>query len=205
VLYEPQNQDTIGGVVSFGPIDISTGSSPFQPGPYEAMPTELTGSYKYAPSNLDANAGLFVEFYNGGAVLATQYQPFTTNASYVNFTLPISLMSAPDSMVMYAFAGENPGSVLHIDNLAFDGGDVGIQEEFKMISTVYPNPVEDQLYLRTDKNTQYQIIDIMGNKVDSGKTTSLISSFDVTTLQKGVYFFRLTQNGKVSTLKFIRK
>ena len=204
VLVEPQGQDTISGIVSLGQIDIQN-MNPFIPTPYEAMPNELSGSYKYAPSNLDTGGGLLVEFYNGGSVLATGYQPFTANASYTSFTLPINLASAPDSAVMYAFAGNNPGTILQLDDFAFNGGDVSVAEEFKIKSTLYPNPTEDKLYLRTDKNTEYQIIDIMGNLVEKGETSELISSFDVASLQKGVYFFKLTQNGKVTTLKFIRK
>ncbi len=204
VLFEPQNQDTISGVVSLGQIEAQS-MNPFIPAPYEAMPDELSGAYKYAPSNLDTGGGLLVEFYNNGAMLASNYQSFTANASYTSFTLPINLSSTPDSVLLYAVAGNNPGTVLHLDDLSFNGGDVSIAEEFKSYSKIYPNPTEDQLYLRTDKNTEYQIIDVMGNVVESGKTNQLISNFDISSLQKGVYFFKLTQNGSVKTLKFIKK
>lgn len=204
VLYEPQSQDTISGVVSLGQIEVQS-MNPFIPFPYEAMPDELSGSYKYAPSNLDTGGGLLVEFYNNGTILASNYQAFTVNASYTSFTLPLNLSIAPDSILLYAFAGNNPGTVLHLDDLSFNGGDVSVEEEFKLQSAIYPNPVEDNLYLRTDKNTGYQIIDIMGNIIETGKTSKVISSFDVSELQKGVYFFKLMQNGEVITLKFIRK
>jgi hypothetical protein len=204
VLYEPENQDTLSGVISLGEI-VTQSMNPFMPFPYEAMPDELSGSYKYAPSNLDVGGGLLVEFYNNGSLLATNYQAFTANASYTSFTLPFNLTSAPDSIILYAFAGNNPGTVLHLDDLSFNGGNVSVAKEFKTQSTLYPNPVEDNLYLRTDKHTNYQIVDIMGNIVETGKTSKLISSFDVSELQKGVYFFNLTQNGAVTTLKFIRK
>lgn len=204
VLYEPQNQDTIGSIVSLGPINIQS-ADPFLPAPYEAMPTELTGSYKYAPSNLDTSAGLLLEFYDGGAVLFTDYQAFTTNASYTNFTLPISLGSAPDSVLLYAFAGENPGSVLHLDDLSFNGGNVSVDEEEFHNVRLYPNPVNEILHLRADVNTNYRVIDVTGKEIESGRTTSSITEFDVVQLQRGIYFIKLSRNGLTRTIKFVKK
>ena len=131
---------------------LGSGRSVVAEPPYEAMPVELTGSYKYAPSNLDAGAGLLLEFYQGGSVLYSDYQAFTTNATYTSFTLPITLSGTPDSVLMYAFAGENPGSVLHLDDLSFNGGDVGLEEQFSTQTMVYPNPAQENIHLRTDAN-----------------------------------------------------
>lgn len=205
VLYEPQNQDTIGGVVSLGPIDNIGGGNPFIPTPYDAMPTQLTGSYKYAPANMDSNAGLLVEFYNSGSIIGSQYQPFTSKSTYTNFTLSINLMSAPDSIIMYAFAGENPGSVLHLDDLSFNGGDVGLAEENAFETIVYPNPANEFIHLRADAKTKYKLIDVMGNLLNSGVTESSISEFDISSLQQGVYFFNLTRDEVSTTIKFIKK
>tara|TARA_B100000508_G_scaffold137355_1_gene131639 strand:+ start:163180 stop:164568 length:1389 start_codon:yes stop_codon:yes gene_type:complete len=204
VLYEPQNQDTIGSIVSLGPINIQN-MNPFEPAPYEAMPVELTGSYKYAPSNLDAGAGLLLEFYQGGSVLYIDYQAFTTNATYTSFTLPITLSGTPDSVLMYAFAGENPGSVLHLDDLSFNGGDVGLEEQFSTQTMVYPNPAQENIHLRTDANSEFRLVDITGKEIKSGTTESLITTFDVSKLNPGIYLFQLTRDGKIQTIKFVKK
>lgn len=204
VIQEPQSQDTIGSIVSLGPIDVQS-QNPFLPAPYEAMPTELTGAYKYSPSNLDAGAGLLLEFYQNGSVLFSDYQPFTANASYTTFTLPINLASAPDSVLMYAFAGNNPGSVLFLDDMAFNGGDVSLEKESLSAVSVYPNPMDEVIHLRADANTEYTLIDITGKVIQKSVTKNAITKFDLAELKQGVYFFQLYRGGTHETLKFIKK
>lgn len=204
VILEPQGQDTIGAVVSLGQIDLNM-MNPFIPAPYEAMPVDLTGSYKYAPANLDASAGLLLEFYQGGTQVYADYQAFTANASYTNFTLPITLVDSPDSVLLYAYAGDNPGSVLHLDDLSFNGGDVGTDEFSITEAGVYPNPSNDIIHLRADAKTHYTIIDIMGKEVRSGVTEGAVTKFNLADLKTGIYFFKLFRNGTEQTIKFVKK
>lgn len=205
VILEPQGQqDTIGAVVSYGQIDLNS-MNPFTPAPYEAMPIELSGSYKYAPANLDVNAGLLLEFYQGGTQVYSDYQVFTANASYTSFTLPISLVDSPDSVLLYAYAGDNLGSVLHLDDLSFNGGDVGTDEFSITEAGVYPNPLNDIIHLRADAKTHYTIIDVMGKEVRSGVTAGAVTKFDLADLKTGIYFFKLFRNGTEQTIKFVKK
>lgn len=81
---------------------------------------------------------------------------------------------------------------------------VSVKEEEKITSfNVYPNPTENILYLSIDKTFagQAQLIDL------SGKTSTVNinnNQLDVSSLSNGVYFLKITIEGKVSVAKFVK-
>jgi hypothetical protein len=72
--------------------------------------------------------------------------------------------------------------------------------------TVYPNPANDKLYLRSDQNTQtdisYSIMDISGRTLFTN-ITGASEPIDIFQLSNGVYFIRITSGSSVSVNKFI--
>src|SRR5574343_418691 len=50
-----------------------------------------------------------------GNPIGNTMMPFLTNLSWTNLSLPIIISGTPDSMLFIAFSGDNPGSVLKLD------------------------------------------------------------------------------------------
>ncbi|MCE3278806.1 MAG: hypothetical protein K0S44_997 [Bacteroidetes bacterium] len=72
--------------------------------------------------------------------------------------------------------------------------------------TVYPNPANYQLYLRSDQSLQtrlsYSIMDISGRTILSN-ITGVSEPIDISELSSGVYFIRIASGSSVSVNKFI--
>lgn len=98
--------------------------------PYTLQPTAITGYYRY---NLPVNdsAMLFVEFKSGGSIISVNKFMIRNStgslSTFTAFTFPITLTSAPDTVIIAASAsnvfgsGMQSGSWLELDQLAFTG------------------------------------------------------------------------------------
>ena len=70
---------------------------------------------------------------------------------------------------------------------------------------VYPNPVQNQLFINAQENQTYQIFSILGVKISEG-TLSVGSSINCSNLSSGVYILNLTSDfGTSSTVKFVKQ
>ncbi|MCX6292181.1 MAG: T9SS type A sorting domain-containing protein [Bacteroidetes bacterium] len=99
--------------------------------PYSQQPSVIKGYCRY---NLPGNdtALLLVIFKNNGAIISTDVVKFRgtgTQSSFAFFSFPLSLGSAPDSVVIAATSsnlidnvGIENGSFLELDSLSFDTG-----------------------------------------------------------------------------------
>ena len=71
--------------------------------------------------------------------------------------------------------------------------------------TLYPNPVQNRLFINTEETQQYQIYSILGSKISEG-TLAVGSGIDCSGLTSGVYFISLTNGlSQSSTLKFVKQ
>jgi alpha-tubulin suppressor-like RCC1 family protein len=79
-------------------------------------------------------------------------------------------------------------------------------EEFKENSfKIYPNPVSNELNVKTDSsliNQPYTIIDGLGRVVLNGKLNEVESTINVDQLSKGIYYLKIAGN---SATKFIKE
>jgi hypothetical protein len=182
--------DTIQSFLSNAPINLFS-SNPFVASPYDAFPEELTGAYKFAPSGTDS-AFLQVVFTQNGNIIGYDVQTFTASASYQNFTLPLTILGTPDSMSIIAFSGENPGSVLHLDDLALVGGTVGLQEFSSMNVDIYPNPATTSVMIKADGNYAYSITNLSGKVVMTQKNLHGAMELDISELSSGAYFVTIS-------------
>lgn len=83
--------------------------------------------------------------------------------------------------------------------------DLGIEENDIQTIKVYPNPVQNLLYIDSQEMQQYQIYSILGSKISEG-TLAVGSGIDCSGLTSGVYFISLTNGlGQSSTLKFVKQ
>ena len=70
---------------------------------------------------------------------------------------------------------------------------------------LYPNPVQNRLFINTQETQRYQIYSILGSKISEG-TLTVGSGIDCSGLTSGVYFISLTNGlSQSSTLKFVKQ
>lgn len=70
---------------------------------------------------------------------------------------------------------------------------------------LYPNPVQNRLFINTQETQRYQIYSILGSKISEG-TLAVGSGIDCSGLTSGVYFISLTNGlSQSSTLKFVKQ
>jgi hypothetical protein len=87
--------------------------------------------------------------------------------------------------------------ILNIDNSILDCV-VGVNElDTELNLTVFPNPANNMLNIRTDKvGGDVKIFDLLGNVVWQGQMNSKQTSVDISALSAGVYAVEMTNNGQ---------
>lgn len=86
------------------------------------------------------------------------------------------------------------------------GDSMGLEEADSHSIQIYPNPASNELNIKFADNKEYavEIFDMTGRKVISTKAGNS-SKINVANLSSGVYVIRIDHNGKVETMKFIKK
>ena len=70
---------------------------------------------------------------------------------------------------------------------------------------LYPNPVQNRLFVNNEETQEYEIYSVLGTKISDGML-AIGSSIDCSGLSSGVYLLNLTDgSGNVSVLKFIKQ
>jgi alpha-tubulin suppressor-like RCC1 family protein len=77
--------------------------------------------------------------------------------------------------------------------------------EQKVAARLYPNPVQNRLFIATQETYNYKIYSILGSKVCEG-TLLVGASINCSDIATGIYLLRLTNNTSTNTtLKFIKQ
>lgn len=95
------------------------------------------------------------------------------------------------------------------DVRAFYENSVGINEmQTQPIEVeIYPNPFDRFIMISSEadqKNMQYLVVDILGEKIAQGKISSGKTLIDLSSLKNGLYFIRLTDGQRTMTKKIIK-
>lgn len=188
--------DTIPGFISLGPINMmGGGGSPFLPMAYDANPTNFSGAYKYTPSNGDQGI-IYLEFYNNSTVVGQHVEYLNATSGYQTFNATLTLSMTPDSVLLVAGSGDNPGSVLLLDNFSFSGGNVSVFENNELEIELFPNPASDYFVMNIQEEYAYEIYSIDGKRV--GNVTGLQGweTVDVNHLSSGKYIMKIMTKTK---------
>ncbi|GAB1463331.1 choice-of-anchor Q domain-containing protein [Pedobacter sp.] len=100
--------------------------------------------------------------------------------------------------------GNNYYKLVQVDN---DGKetDLGIRSLNFSLSALgpqlYPNPTTDKIYLNTDANDTYTLLNSVGQKLRTGNATALRNGLDVSELPAGLYLITIAQK----TYKFLKR
>ena len=81
-------------------------------------------------------------------------------------------------------------------------------EELNASFNIYPNPVEDRLYIEAETEIEEVVIyDIYGRvqNLRNSETQKLRNSIDVTNLNSGVYFVKVVTEKGEAVQRFVKK
>lgn len=197
-IQDPQSGDTIPGFLSAGPINFMAPGSPFAPIPYNASPTLLSCKYKHLPVNSDQGM-IQIQFFQAGNPIGNVMMPFVTNLSWTNLSVPVIISGTPDSMLFIAFSGQNPGTILKLDELSLSGGNVGLDDFKAMNLSIYPNPASDKVMVKLDGTFGFELINVYGTVVASSSNLTDAVEIDLTQFTAGSYLIRLTNANSTET------
>lgn len=204
----------IPGIAVYGTMDVFTGNTTGKS--FTATPTSMTGYYKYTPVNGDAG-GISVEFFANGVTVGGGVFSFdAAQSTYTQFTIPLTLSSAPDTILVYISGGDEAGSSLLIDNIQFAGGTVGVKAISLTDATigVYPNPTTADANLKIglpkSANVSYVVVNALGQQVESENLGSMKDGVHTIKLNTGnystgVYFVKVKIGENTMTQKVIVK
>lgn len=89
-------------------------------------------------------------------------------------------------------------TTIQIIDITTSINDQNVSESF----TVYPNPADNYIYMNTQSDSQYQIIDIKGEVVSAGINYQG-TPVSVSCLDQGLYLLRVTEKGNIYTRKLV--
>lgn len=201
-VYNPQWNDTIGGMVLLGTFDFN-GPNPFIPAPYNGTPSSFSYAYKYAPTNGDPSGGIMVQFFSGGSIIGFDVVNATPQATYTTGTIPLNYVGTPDSVMVAAFSGDSIGSVMHVDDFSFSGGNVGLEEFATMEVEIYPNPASDFVMIKSKGQFNFKIIDVTGKVIHEEKQSIGIQTINTSNYLKGIYFVQIDNYEEQESYKLI--
>ena len=85
-------------------------------------------------------------------------------------------------------------------------GKLSIEEKFVKNLNFYPNPVKNELTISSIfKIDSYQIYNVLGTLVTEGKGTSNVTQVDMSRLNSGLYFVKVTSRNMQTTLKIAKR
>ncbi|MDC3253140.1 T9SS type A sorting domain-containing protein [Crocinitomicaceae bacterium] len=195
--------DTIPAILSMAPIDLFAVEI-FSKVPYNASPSSFSGAYKYVSNNSNNDAGIEIEFFESGVSIGYHTEFFNETDTWQTFNSSLTISGQPDSILFVAYSGDNPGSTLKLDDLAFSGGNVSLDEFEAMNVSMFPNPATSSVMIKADGTYSCEIIDLTGHILKSHEHLNEAIKLDISDLNAGSYFVRITNGtSSVETLKLI--
>ncbi len=100
----------------------------------------------------------------------------------------------------------NPAQESVLGNAVIGTSGLSTPKNNIVTTTLYPNPVMNTLYVSSDRNIDsIQVYNLLGQKVMESAPAQTTAAIDVSGLNSGVYILNTSQNGQVSSSRFIKK
>ncbi len=187
------------GKINFSPPSITYGF------PYTGRPEKMEFWSKYLPVGADTGgARVILRKWNGidHDTIAIAETVINQTLTYSLFQLDFTYYSTamPDSAAILFGSSKRSrdarvGSTLYLDDVAFTGW-VGIDDQ-KVTKTnkvkIYPNPVTDNLKIRTqiEEAENISIVDVSGKLIGVYKIKNHATDINVSDFPAGVYFYEM--------------
>ncbi len=183
-------EDTIPGFLSLGEITFDD-IQPFLGVPYTYQPNYITGYYKYIP-NEDDNAIVMCQMLAAGEDVGGNTLGLAPTSEWSYFELPLNYSSVPDECAVLFSTGDNPGSVLLLDDVDFDFSSDIISVKNQEFS-IYPNPASDNVTITGIGSGDFiSVNDLQGREVLSVQADSPLYRLNLQDLNKGIYLLKLS-------------
>jgi hypothetical protein len=209
-----------------------TKDAAIQTAPIDYRPASLKGFYKYEENFIygetderlrdTAMVSVYLTKFNaatnsndtiGMGIWSTgdslsAYTEFTVNITYLQPGVPDNITVVLDPSLcrryanrLYSILDNGVTSYFTVDNLSLVGeSTAGIQEvQSKNNLDIFPNPAQDFISFEP-VNGEVQVFDLAGKVIQSDYGS--ISSMDVSHLNKGIYFLRITNKEQIFQAKF---
>lgn len=100
-------------------------------------------------------------------------------------------------------------NLLQSDEMMIKKSDIPdfIVEPNELVSAIYPNPATSQLTidLKAEGNANVAIYNVLGQALIQENVSDISNTINISNLSQGVYVIKITQNGKVHTVKFSKE
>lgn len=208
--------DTIPGMLMLGTIDLASGES-VSGYPFTQRPDSLIGWYKLTSGT---NSSFFINFssskWDAGSgmseTVGSAHFEGPVSSQYIRFSVPIDYSgnAAPDSIQLYISNSNDDSGItneLFLDDLSFVyNNTAGITENTTQVQ-LYPNPVTNQLKIRSDQPiVRISVKDIHGKQVFDQSGNMPVYQVETTGFTSGIYFCELYfSNGASERVKFLKQ
>jgi len=183
-----------GGTGVFNSSNLYFNNAGGAPGVFEDETTGETGTYPedaWFPVSiyLDVDGLTYVISIDGSAVNAVPV-PFQADATL-------------GGIDFFSIDAQNN---YWIDNVLFVNGTIGASDDFSADKfSVYPNPVQDVLNIRSTTSVDaIAVYDVLGKLVLEATPDAISPSVDMSALTSGAYLVKVTINGASKTVKVIK-
>ena len=155
-----------------------------------------------------ANYHLVVATSTDGGANYTDIWDSQTIGEYDNFeyfqaTPNIANLGGQSNVkIRFSYIGQD-GAQIMLDDITIDGT-VGINENTSNTISIYPNPATTVLNVDAEGYNTVEIVNILGQVVYGANATSNMQ-INVSLLDNGVYFVRLSGANGTATQKFVKK
>ena len=183
-----------GGAGVFNSSNIYFNNGAAAPGVVEDQTTGETGTY---PEDAWFQVVIYFD------VDALTYQ-MTVDGTLVN-AVPVPFQ-ADATLGGIDFFSIDANNNYWLDNLVFDLGPFAAIDDFSTSNfSVYPNPVQDVLNIRTSTTVDaIAVYDVLGKLVLSTTPDAISPTMDMSSLNSGVYLVQVTIDGASKTVKVIK-
>ncbi|MEA3478238.1 MAG: carboxypeptidase regulatory-like domain-containing protein [Bacteroidota bacterium] len=82
---------------------------------------------------------------------------------------------------------------------------VGVEELGDDDVQIYPNPVDNTLFIRFNREADARIIDVFGKNVLNTRLNNQVNTINTQDFSRGIYFLQIMSEDKIETHKFIKK
>lgn len=209
--------DTLAGYVFLGSADMDNPGIPYTDRPISMQAFVkgiiIAGSQAYLMATLSKwNTTTLVRDQVGFAMYYTS--SFITNYTQISVPFNYSLPDIPDTLDIKVMAGDvgpggiiMPGNEFFIDDIYFTFP-IGINEKSKdkLSINIFPNPTSDKITVSSlEKINAIEIYNMLGEKVYTINNFKQQTSnkIDLSNFQKGIYFIKIYDAGKIYTEKIV--
>ena len=135
--------------------------------------------------------------------IGSHTEMFSDAATYQTFSSALSISGTPDSLVFFVFSGDSVGSALKLDNLSFSGGDVSLEEFSAMNISIYPNPANDYVYIKSEGSFNLAVYSLDGTIVYAEENNSGAVKISLGDLVPGQYIVKIQNESGIEAHKII--